>query len=292
LLSLKSKIAVIGAGRISYSLVNALIKSKLNVSLIVSRRIASAKILANRFKIKNFASDLTLLSSDIKIFFLAVPDNQISLVAKNISKLNIDFKSSMFVHLSGAENVSALNALKKKGAYTASFHIMQTFPEKKIFNLKNSYAAIESNSKIAERFLFRLSKKLDLHPFKISSQNKIYYHLAGVYSSNFLVANQYYTKKLFERTNSEIDYKRVFHPISEMTLKNIKENDVQSSVSGPVARGDVLTVKKHLKALKNDKTLRSNYILQSLALLELLKKGNKRLSKPHRELKNYLLKMM
>ena len=290
--SSKSKIAVIGAGRVSYSLVNALVKSGFNVSTIVSRSVTSAKTLAVRLKIKNFSSDLYLLTADPKIFFLSVPDNQISKLAKEISKLNLDFENSIFIHLSGAENISVLNALKRKGAYTASFHIMQTFPDKKIFNLKNSYVAIETKNKKAESFLFTLAKRLNLHPFKISSQNKIYYHLAGVYSSNFLVANQYYVKKLFDRTNSGVDYKKVFHPISEMTLKNVKEKDIQNAISGPVARGDIITVKKHLKILRNDNTLRSNYISQSLTLLELLKKRDKKLSDSQKELKNYLLKML
>lgn len=289
---LKSKIAVIGAGRVSYSLVSALVRSNLNVSLIVSRKVISAKTLAGRLKIKNFSSDLHSLTSDLKIFFLSVPDNQISAVAKEISKLNLDFENSIFIHLSGAENISVLNALKKKGAYTASFHIMQTFPDKKIFNLKYSYVAIETNNKKVKNFLFNMAKKLNLNPFKISSQNKIYYHLAGVYSSNFLVANQYYTKKLFDRTHSGVNYKRVFNPISEMTLKNIKDKDVQNAVSGPVARGDIITVKKHLSALKNDKIFRSNYISQSLTLLELLKKRDKKLTLPQKKLKNYLLKIL
>ena len=290
--SLKSKIAVIGAGRVSFSLVSALVKSSLNVSLIVSRKVISAKTLARRLRIKNFSSDLHSLTSDLKIFFLSVPDNQISIVAKDISKLNLNFGNSIFIHLSGAEDISVLNALKRKGAYTASFHIMQTFPDKKIFNLKNSYVAIETSNKKVESFLFGVAKKLKLYPFKISSQNKIYYHLAGVYSSNFLVANQYYTKKLFDRTHSGINYKSVFNPISEMTLKNIKEKDVQNAVSGPVARGDIKTVKKHLSALKNDKILRSNYILQSLTLLELLRKRDKKITLPQKELKNYLLKIL
>jgi predicted short-subunit dehydrogenase-like oxidoreductase (DUF2520 family) len=292
LFSSKSKIAVVGAGRVSYSLVSALVKSGFKVSTIVSRHVTSAKTLAGRLKIKNFSSDLHSLTSDIKIFFLSVPDNQIALVAKEISKLNLDFANSAFVHLSGAENISVLNALKRKGAYTASFHIMQTFPDKKIFNLKNSYVAIETENKKVGNFLFSVAKRLNLHPFKISSQNKIYYHLAGVYSSNFLVANQYYVKKLFDRTSSGVDYKKVFHPISEMTLKNVKGKDVQNAVSGPVARGDIITVKKHLKILRNDNTLRSNYISQSLTLLELLMKRDKKLSVSQKELRNYLQKLL
>ncbi|MGA8265637.1 MAG: DUF2520 domain-containing protein [Ignavibacteriaceae bacterium] len=288
--SLKSEIAVIGAGRISYSLANALVKSSFRVTSIISRSLSSSKRLAVKFKIKNYSSDSSSLTPDIKILFLAVPDDQILSVAQKISKLTLDFKNSIFIHLSGAEDVSVLNILRKKSAHAASFHIMQTFPERKIISLTGSYTAIETNSKTAESFLFRLAKKLSLLPFKISSQNKIYYHIAGVYASNFLVANQYYAAKLFGKTKSGMDYKKIFSPITEMTLRNIEQNGAINSVSGPVERGDIKTVKKHLKALRNDNLLRANYICQSLTLLELLKKRNKKLTASHKSLKNYLTK--
>ena len=286
--SLKSEIAIIGAGRVSYSLVNALVKSGFKVSLIISKSLSSAKNLATKFRIKNYSSDLNYLSYDVKIFFLAVPDSQIPSVAQKITKLSLDYKNSIFIHLSGAEDISLLNTLKKKGAYTGSFHIMQTFPERRINNLQDSYAAIETNSKKAGNFLFTLGKKLSLHPFKISSEKKIYYHLAGVYSSNFLVANQFYAEKLFSKTNSSAIYKKIFMPITEMTLKNIKAKGILNAVSGPVERGDVETVKRHLKVLRLDKTLKKNYISQSLILIELIKKRDKKLSARHRKLEKFL----
>ncbi len=290
--SLKSEIAVIGAGKVSYSLVNALTNAGLEVSLIVSRNFTSAKKLANRFKIKNFTSDLSLLVPEIKIFFLSVPDNQISLVAGKISKLDLDFKHCIFIHLSGAEDISALNALKIKGSLTSSFHLMQSFPSKKGISIKGSYVAVETDSLIAKNFLFKLASRMQLHSFKIKSKDKIYYHLAGVYSSNFLVANQYNTSELFARTKTGINYKKLFMPIVAETLNNVNKNGVLNAISGPVERADVQTIKKHLNAIRNDNVLRLNYISQSLSLLELLKKRNKKLSSSHSKLKNYLIKQL
>ena len=289
--SLKSEIGIIGAGRVSYSLVNALIKSGFKVSSVISHS-TSAKKLALKFKIKNYSSDLNIISPNIKIFFLAVPDRQIPSVAQQISKLRLDFKNSLFIHLSGAEDISVLNTLKKEGAYTGSLHIMQTFPERQVINLKNCYAAVETNSKKVRDSLFALAKKINLHPFRISSEKKVLYHIAGVYSSNFLVANQYYTEKLFNETRSGIYYRKVFTPITEMAMKNIKHSGVLKAVSGPVARGDIKTVKKHLKTIRNDKVLRLNYISQSLGLLELIKKRDKKLSTVYEELRKYLLKLL
>ncbi len=227
-----------------------------------------------------------------------MPDDQILSVAQKISKLTLDFKNSIFIHLSGAEDVSVLNILRKKSAHAASFHIMQTFPERKIISLTGSYAAIETNSKKAESFLFKLAKKLSLLPFKISSQNKIYYHIAGVYSSNFLVANQYYIAKLFGKTKSGMDYKKIFSPITEITLRNIEQNGVINAISGPVERGDIETIRKHIALLKKQKELSDrrinlnlpilNYLTQSLTILKVLGEKQRRLTSSQLQIKKLL----
>ena len=290
--SLKSEIAIIGAGRVSYSLANALVKSDFKVSSIISKRISSAKYFAKKYKIKNYSSDLNSLSPDVTIFFLAVPDSQILPVAQEIAKLNLDFKKSLFIHLSGAEDISPLNILKRKGTCTASFHIMQTFSERKTIDLKHSYASVETNNKKAADFLFRFAKKLNLYPFKISSKKKVYYHIAGVYASNFLVANQFYTEQLFGKAKRGMNYKKIFDPIIKKTFENIEKHNVLNAISGPVERGDIKTVRRHIGALKKDKTLRSNYICQSLTLLEVIRKRDKGLSALHRNLKNYLVELL
>ena len=140
----KNNIAIIGAGKISYSLTDALIKNGFIVSIIVSKKIKSAKNLAEKFRINNFSNKLEDIPFNKGILFLSVPDNQIKIVSENLSKLKFDFPKSIFVHLSGALNISELYTLKKKKAQVASFHIMQTFPAKRIMDIINCYAAVKT----------------------------------------------------------------------------------------------------------------------------------------------------
>lgn len=288
----KSNITVIGAGKIAYPLVAALIGSNYYVNTIISRKVASAKTLANKFKIKNYSNSLKGISNKPGIYFLSVQDGQIEAVAKQLSRQKLDFKNSLFIHLSGALNIKTLRSLKQKKASVASFHIMQTFPAKKVFKLRGNFAAIESEDAKVERFLFRLVKDLGLKPFKISTEEKSGYHLAGVFVSNFLSINLFDANQLYKNDN----FFEIFNPIINTTLNNIKNYGPAKSLSGPIERGDLKTIKNHLSYIKENtedsKTsfIYSSYILQSLAGLDVVKAKYGKLTKNHLEVRRFLLK--
>lgn len=259
-----------------HSLAQALKKNGYKISLVISRELKSAKIFAEKFSIPKFSNDLEKIPQNISVFFLAVQDNQIKKTADLIAKSSGKINKKLFIHLSGAEDISSLISLKKKGADTASFHIMQTFPSKKIVNIKNAFAAVETESKPAEKFLFKLAEDLNLKPFPVKSENKNLYHLAGVFASNFLTGNLFNSKIIFDNINTEINYADVLTPIIKKTMKNIQKFGPVKSLSGPVERGDLATIKNHIKVLKklsninpSFKPALSSYLIQSLTLLNI-----------------------
>ena len=286
----KSQITIIGAGKISYSLTSALIKSGYNVSSVISRRKSSAEKLAKKIKIPFSSEKLNFLTNENKIFFLTVPDNQIEKVARSLSKFNLDFKNSLFIHVSGALDITELKSLKKKKANVASFHIMQTFPSTKVVDISGCTVAIEAEEKVVNDFLNKLALDLKLKPFLLKSKNKIYYHLAGVFASNFLLGNLFSSQKMFHLTKAEgIDFFSVINSTVNSTLNNIKSAGPAKALSGPVERGDLETVEKHLKALKKkDKQLYKSYIIQSLTLLEVVKEKNGNLNEGQKRIKSLL----
>ncbi len=261
---------------------------------VISSNKKTLALLAKRYKISFTSTSISEVPKETQIIFLTVPDNRISVVAKKISSLKLDFRNSLFIHTSGSENTFALNSLERKGGMTASFHIMQTFPSLKKAEIKNSFTAIETKNKSAEKFLFALAENLKLNAFRMNEESKVYYHLAGVFASNFLNANLYSSEELLEKTGlNKKDYFNLFEPIVHQTIANIKNNGVGNSLSGPVERGDFLTVKKHLSAIKKLKgkkriLLIQSYISQSLILLEVIKQRDGQLSSNHKKLKKVL----
>ena len=298
MISKKSNIAVIGAGKIAYSLVDALLKRNYKIKTIVSSNINSAKKLAEKFSITNYSNNLSGLNSQIKIFFLSIPDKQIKIVADRLANQNLNFHNSLFIHLSGAEDISNLNSLKKKGALTASFHIMQSFPSKRIVNIKNCFAAIETENKYAENFLLKLAEDLQLNPFKLKSKDKALYHLAGIFASNFLVGNIFNSERTFDIKKRNVNYDNFdfLFPIIKTTLNNINKLGSSKALSGPIERGDLSTIRKHVSSLKKSKRnseesngIYLSYIIQSLNLLDVIKSKYGKLSEGHLQIREYLL---
>ncbi len=295
---MKFKIAIIGAGRIAYSLTLALLNEGYIVDAIISRKINSAKALAEKFGVKKYSDDLNLISKSVNVFFLTVPDSEIKKTAVQLSKLK--FSTDYFIHFSGAEDISVLNPLKLKGGKTGSLHLMQTFPSKKIVNIKNVNSAIETNDDSTYKFLLQLCSDLQLIPFRIDSKDKTYYHLAGVFASNFLAGNLFNAQKLLSLNN--IDEQKYFDILSstiQSTLQNIKTVGPAKALSGPVDRGDIKTIRKHISSLKrkskNSKgnyfsLLLKNYIVQSLNLINLVEEKHGELNQSHQDIRKLLVR--
>ncbi len=298
MISKRSNITIIGAGKIAYSLVHALTKNGYKINLIISNNLISAKKLSGKFFINNYSDNLAVLDSKSKIIFLAIPDNQIEITAKKIVRLKTNIRGSLIIHLSGAETISKLSSLMKKGALTGSFHIMQTFPSRRIVKIENCYSAIETDNKYVRKFLFKLSKDLKLKPFKLNSNDKTLYHLAGVFASNFLVGNIFNAENIFNiKKNNNYNNFDFLSPIIKSTLDNINKLGSSKALSGPIERGDLSTIKKHIHTLKrinkNNRNINSvvlNYMIQSFNLLNVVQSKYKKLNKKHLELQEYLIR--
>lgn len=297
---MKFKIAIIGAGRIAYSLTSALLKEGYIVDVIISRKINSAKALAEKFGVKKYSDDISVISKSVNVFFLTVPDSEIKKTAVQLSKLKLKYSTAFFIHLSGAEDISVLVPLKLKGGKTGSLHLMQTFPSKKIVSINNVNSAIETNDESTYKFLLQLCSDLQLIPFRIDSKDKTYYHLAGVFASNFLAGNLFNAQKLLSLNN--IDEQKYFNVLSstiQSTLQNIKTVGPAKALSGPVDRGDIKTIRKHISSLKrksknsNDNyfsKLLNNYIVQSLNLINLVEEKHGELNKSHQNIRKLLMR--
>ncbi len=167
---------------------------------------------------------------------------------------------------------------------------MQTFPSTKVVDIANCSVAIEAEKKEVKDFLNKLALDLHLKPFLLKPGNKIYYHLAGVFASNFLVGNLFSSEKMFRLSKKgKANFNDIINSIVYSTINNVKESGASKALSGPIERGDYETIEKHLKALKKkDKQLYKNYIIQSLNLLEVVEEKNGKLSKEQKRIRNLL----
>jgi predicted short-subunit dehydrogenase-like oxidoreductase (DUF2520 family) len=265
----KDPIIIIGAGKVAWSLAPSLLDAGYKIKTIISRDKKTAAELAHKFKIREYSDNSRILKIKKGIFILAVPDSAIKPVAEKLCESEIGFDKSLFIHLSGTNDITILSSLKTKKAYTASFHILQTFPSRKRRRIKNCYSAIETESEEAFAYLLKLSTRLQLNPFRINSVDKIIYHLAGVYASNFINSVLFQSRKLFELLNlREYSFNDLFAPLFISTIKNIAESGPAEALSGPVERGDYETVINHIREIRK-LSCKNMDILQSYLSLSL-----------------------
>ena len=292
----KRKIVIIGAGKVAYSLVSALLEANYHVASIISRNFTSAKSLAKKFSIGHYSNNIKNIPEEVKIFFLTVPDGEIKNTAEGLSKLKRDFRDCICIHFSGVEDIFALKFLQRKECATGSLHIIRPFPSKNLVEIKNFPASIETEDKRAYNFLKQLCKSLKLKANKITSDEKVLNHLSAVHSSNFLVGNLY---NAFSLISSKGDLpKEILQQTTHSALDNVFKLSPVKALSGPVDRGDLYAIKKHLEALdlkikkskknKSLKLLRLSYIVQSLGLLNIAEKKYGRLNRNHQKIKKFL----
>ena len=134
----------------------------------------------------------------------------------------------------------------------------------------------------------------------MKSDNKILYHLAGVYASNFLAGNLFVSEKMLMQNN--IPEKMFFNILSSTinsTLNNVNKVGPAKALSGPVERGDIHTIKNHISTLK--KMIKKpdgnyfllqlkNYIVQSINLLSLVEEKQGKLRDIHLQIKKILVR--
>jgi len=283
------RIAVIGAGKLAWSLIPAIQRSGYRIDYLSSRTIESAAAASKKFKIKNYSNSLRDIPDSCNIFLLCVPDDKLGSVSASLAKTLTILKNKIFIHFSGVLGSSVLKRLSDKGGGAASFHIMQTFPSGKKVKIRNAYASVETRNRAADKFLSVLSEDLGVKSFKLNESHKTLYHLAGVFASNFMVSNLFAAEKLFSKDVKKVDFNKLIKPMLLTTIENVVNQKAVNAISGPAERGDLTTIKLHVDKLREeDPFILLSYLTQSLNIIE-IKKEQGEFTSAHSEIEDYLM---
>lgn len=194
--------------------------------------------------------DFRHLLPNVSVVFLAVPDREIQRV---FLKLRGDVKpGTLFVHLSGAFGVDIFKGAAEIGLETLAFHPVKSFfsPDQAIREFPGGYFALDGSKK-ALRFGRELVRALTGKAVIIRSGDRPLYHAMCVFGSNFF-------HPLFDAVEriglavglSAQKARALIMPLTMGVLKNIEKHGAVVTLTGPVKRGDRVTVRRHLKALR------------------------------------------
>lgn len=178
---------------------------------------------------------------------------------------------SIAIHLSGALPSSILKQCKGNGASIGSMHPLQSFadPLAAIKNVPGSIFACEGDEN-AVKTSFHLAKALRGKPVRIKTSAKTLYHAAAAAASNFLLSPLVLGLDLMEQTGlSRQESLQVLLPLIRGTINNAAEKGAPEALTGPIERGDLMVVQRHLQSIKdNCPALLNHYVALALQTVE------------------------
>lgn len=244
----------IGAGRVGSVLAHHFSKSDFSVRGIIEKNAARHPALRELFPQVEIKSSLAPeIISQSNMIFIAVQDDSLKQVGETIVRLGIDLSEKSFAHTSGAYSSEILTPLKKGSGSIASAHPIYSFGsgEPASISLEKVYFDLEGDAAAVEQ-LKNLFKRTGIKFIEITPKQKLAVHVASVFYSNYFVGLAHIAHEIMRESQfPEAHLWEPFVPLIESTLANLSSDGPANALTGPIKRGDILTVEKHLTYLKS-----------------------------------------
>ncbi len=201
-----------------------------------------------------------------EVVWFCVPDRAIAGAAEALLEAAA-WKGQVALHSSGALASGELAVLRRQGAAVASVHPMMTFVRRGRPSLERVSFAIEGDAR-AVRVARSIVRSLGGQSFSIRKEQKEAYHAWGMLASPLLDALLVVGERVAGAAGVSRKHARQrMLPILRQTLQNYETAGAADSFSGPIARGDVATVEKHLRVLRSVPGARQVYVALAQAAL-------------------------
>lgn len=191
-----------------------------------------------------------LVSTDV--YLLAVPDDQLPTVSRQLSNLSILKQNDIVFHCSGALTSDVLSELKSRSVCLASMHPIKDFSDAQndVKNFAGIYCSLEGDSYACQQ-LEQDFTALGANIIHLTPSQKLLYHTANVIASNYLVALIEAACITFDSIGIDQGQAlELLQPIVQSVCKNIFTKGTHKALTGPINRGDSNTVHEELEALQ------------------------------------------
>ena len=267
---MKPSFSVIGCGKVGKALAKQLSEVGYQAVGFSSRSIFSARQAAEIAGAGECCFENSWDAAKVAdIVFITTPDDAIRASCRLIVENNGFSENTVVLHCSGALASTELSSIKTSktmpDVMIGSMHPLQSFAAVQTGPSGNPFAniimAVEGDPLAVEEARV-IAVDLGAKPFTIKTEGKILYHAAAVVASNYLVTLMDLAIKLMAASGvSESEAFEILKPLIKGTLNNIETTGIPDALTGPIARGDVGIVEKHVQAIRSmtDKKAAKNF---------------------------------
>lgn len=243
---------VIGAGRVGRTLAALWSRSRtFEVQDVLARTARSSRAAIAFIGSGRAASKLSGMRA-AEVWLLATPDGAIPSCEKMIAARELLRPGDVVFHCSGTLSSSALRAAADAGARVASVHPLKTFadPSDAVRTFEGTYCAIEGD-RAALAVLRPAFRRIGAQLVTIDARRKVLYHAASVIVCNDLTALLEAGLRTYGKAGvTRAAALRMMESLVRETVDNVFRLGTARALTGPVARGDIETVRRHLEALE------------------------------------------
>jgi predicted short-subunit dehydrogenase-like oxidoreductase (DUF2520 family) len=245
------RFAIVGAGKVGTALACLLSRAGYDFLGAASRTPESARAACEFAGSGRPAASAPTLTRSAELVFITTPDDAIGEVCRGLAEASGFARGSVVAHCSGALPSTILQPARSCGALLGSMHPLQSFAtaEQAVQVLPGSYCCIEGDPD-AVQVLSAAARAIGAHAMTIPTEGKALYHAAAVVACNFLVALEHAALKLDEAAGIDSgDAIRSLLPLIKGTVSNLENVGIPECLTGPIARGDVETTRRHVEAI-------------------------------------------
>jgi len=240
------KVALVGPGRAGTAITVALVAAGYELTAVAGRApdAPGVVVVADRFGAR--PGSISDVARDADLVILATPDAVIGDAAVSVTPgLRAD---ALVLHCSGSLGLEVLApiAAARPDVRLGALHPLQTLPASDVggARLAGAWAAVTGPPEVAA-----LAARLGMHPFTVADEHRDRYHAAACIASNHLVALLGQVERIGADAGVPLE---AFEPLVRATIDNVFALGPEAALTGPISRGDVRTVARHLAAVAVD----------------------------------------
>jgi predicted short-subunit dehydrogenase-like oxidoreductase (DUF2520 family) len=240
-------IGIIGAGAVGTALGAALHRAGWPVVAVASRDEARRDRFRSLVPTARAFAEAAPVLDEAELVILAVPDDAVAGLAGELRL----YGGQALIHTSGALGAEVLEPARAAGTQVGAFHPLVAFAdtERAISALRGATVAVEGDDQLAS-LLARMAEALGATAVRLAPGSKAAYHAAAVLSAGGFVALLDAIAELGAAAGlDEQGSLAVYGPLIEQTLGNARALGIRAALTGPMTRGDVGTLERHLDAL-------------------------------------------
>lgn len=234
--------AIVGAGRVGVSIGVLLKRAGYAIAGAASRSQASRESAA-RFLEMPVSDDYGQAAKEAGCVIISVPDDAVEKICRDLADAGVIEAGTFVIHTAGSLGTGPLAEAAARGARTIAMHPLQSIPNPQagIERLPGSWFGITCTDDLRP-WAEALVADLGGRPLWVREEDRPAYHLAAVMASNFLVT----LAEMVDRTAGSME---PYLPLMKATLTNVEQLGPRDALTGPIARGDLGTIRNHLGAL-------------------------------------------